>query len=308
LEKGGWEGFSIIKVGTEKIETGSKAFHQVNSFEATTSRLIEDIILSHSSRGMDRIRHAIPPGYCSRATRIILKNQGRVLIGTGFPVVGSFETDGPIGAIGLYQVLERMGYEPVFGCAPPISKVLAGSFRTLEIPIVSWEDTVPVVEAALADLQPSLIVSVERPGVAEDGRYYNMRGKDITDFLAKFDLFFNLCKCPTIGVGDGGNEIGMGNVREELAQLSITPSVTTCDELVIATVSNWGVYGIIAAMARDMKQDLLGWFDPIDIVRFLVERGAVDGITGYAECSEDGFPLAVGLSIITQLRELASAT
>jgi hypothetical protein len=45
----------------------------------------------------------------------------------------------------------------------------------------------------------------------------------------------------------------------------------------------------------------------VEIVRHLVDRGAVDGKTGVAECTEDGFPLAVGLSIITQLRELAAA-
>jgi hypothetical protein len=163
------------------------------------------------------------------------------------------------------------------------------------------------VESALADIRPSVIVSIERPGVAKDGRYYNMRGKDISDFLAKFDLFFELCGCPTIAVGDGGNEIGMGNIITELAQLPIVPSVTRCDELVIATVSNWGVYGIIAAMSRELRQDLFSLFEPVEIVRHLVDRGAVDGKTGAAECTEDGFPLAVGLSIITQLRELAAA-
>ena len=266
--------------------------------------LIEDIILSHGSRGMDRIRGAVPTGYCDRAAKLILENRGRVLIGTGFPVGGSFETDGPIGAIALYRVLEGLGHEPVFGCAPPISQVLAGDFRTLEVPILGWEATRPMVESALADIRPSVVVSIERPGVAEDGRYYNMRGRDISDFLAKFDLFFELCECPTIGVGDGGNEIGMGNIIEALAQLPITPSVTTCDELVIATVSNWGVYGIIAAMSRELHQDLFGLFEPVEIVRYLVDRGAVDGKTGVAECSEDGFPLSVGLSIIAQLREL----
>ena len=269
--------------------------------------LIEDIILSHGSRGMDRIRGAVPTGYCGRAAKLILENRGRVLIGTGFPVGGSFETDGPIGAIALYRVLEGLGHEPVFGCAPPISQVLAGDFRTLEVPILGWEATRPMVESALADIRPSVVVSIERPGVAEDGRYYNMRGRDISDFLAKFDLFFELCECPTIGVGDGGNEIGMGNVHAELAQLPIIPSVTMCNELVIATVSNWGVYGIIAALSRELDQDLFRYFDPVEIVRYLVDRGAVDGKTGYAECSEDGFPLAVGLSIIAQLRELESA-
>ena len=265
---------------------------------------IEDIILSHGSRGMDRIRGAVPTGYCGRAAKLILENRGRVLIGTGFPVGGSFETDGPIGAIALYRVLEGLGHEPVFGCAPPISQVLAGDFRTLEVPILGWEATRPMVESALADIRPSVVVSIERPGVAEDGRYYNMRGKDISDFLAKFDLFFELCECPTIGVGDGGNEIGMGNIIKALSHLPITPSVTQCDELVIATVSNWGVYGIIAAMSRELHQDLFGLFEPVEIVRYLVDRGAVDGKTGVAECSEDGFPLSVGLSIIAQLREL----
>ena len=108
--------------------------------------LIEDIILSHGARGMDRVRGALPANYCSRAARLITTSPGRVLIGTGFPVGGSFETDGPIGAIALYRVLERLGYEPIFGCAPPISKVLGDGFRTLEIPILSWQASVAVVD------------------------------------------------------------------------------------------------------------------------------------------------------------------
>jgi hypothetical protein len=269
--------------------------------------IIEDIILSHGTRGMDQMRHALPGGYCRRAAKLVLENRGRALIGTGFPVGGSFETDGPIGAIALYRVLERLGHEPIFGCAPPISKVLAGSYRTLEIPILSWDATVPVVKSALADMRPALVVSIERPGVAGDGRYYNMRGEDITDALAKFDLFFNRCTCPTLAVGDGGNEIGMGNILAELARLPIIPSVTCCDELVIATVSNWGVYGIIAAMSRELHQDLFGCFEPEEIVRYLVDRGAVDGKTRSAEYSEDGFPLAVGLRVIERLRALTAA-
>jgi hypothetical protein len=268
---------------------------------------IEDIILSHGTRGMDQVRHAVPGGYCRRAAKLVLENKGRVLIGTGFPVGGSFETDGPTGAIALYRVLERLGHEPIFGCAPPISQVLAGGFRTLEVPILSWEATAPLVESALADIRPALVVSIERPGVARDGRYYNMRGRDISDSLAKFDLFFNRCDCPTIAVGDGGNEIGMGNILAELSRLPIVPSVTPCDELVIAAVSNWGVYGIIAAMSLELNQDLFSSFDAVEIVRYLVDRGAVDGKTGYAECSEDGFPLAVGLDIIEQLRALNAA-
>ena len=269
---------------------------------------IEDVILSHSARGMDRVRGALRPGYCTRAARLILDHRQRVLIGTGFPVGGSFETDGPIGAIGLYRVLEALGGEPIFGCAPPIATVLCRRFRTCEIPILDWEATLPLADRELDRMRPSLIVSIERPGVAADGRYYNMRGRDISDHLAKFDLFCTRCDCPTIAVGDGGNEIGMGNILPQLAQLPIIPSVTACSELVIATVSNWGVYGIIAAMSLGLGRDLFRCFDPQEIVADLVRFGAVDGKTGNPESTEDGFPLSVGLEIIARLRALFPAS
>jgi len=265
---------------------------------------IEEIILTHSSRGMDTLREGLREGYCKRAAGLILNNKGLVLMGTGFPVGGSFETDGPIGAISLYKVLEYLGSHPKFVCAPPISKILEKRYSTCEMPVSSWGESIPLVQTMLARLKPSMVISVERPGVAQDGRYYNMRGKDITEYAAKYDLFFDLCKCPTIAFGDGGNEIGMGNIREELADLSITPSITKCDELVIATVSNWGVYGVIAAMSLELGKDLFSLFDVADISNFLLKNGSVDGITLRAENSEDGFPLSVGLSIIHRLRKL----
>jgi hypothetical protein len=153
------------------------------------SEQIEDIILQHDNRGMRQLRKALSPGYCYRAARIIRDNTGMVLIGTGFPVFGSFESDGPIGAIALYRVLRELACEPVLVCAPPISKILARNFQTYELPLKDWEKSEPVVKRALVDLEPRLIVSIERPGVSADGRYYNMHKKDISALTAKFDLF-----------------------------------------------------------------------------------------------------------------------
>jgi hypothetical protein len=274
----------------------------------TTDAQIENIILAHSSRGMDALRKGLSEGYCKRAGHLILKNKGAVLIGTGFPVGSSFETDGPIGAISLYKVLEYLKHRPIFVCAPPISRILGRDFMTHEIPIRTWEESKLLVETALASLKPSLVISVERPGVAEDGRYYNMRREDITEYAAKYDLFLELCTCPTIAFGDGGNEIGMGNLNKELSHMSIIPSITKCDELVIATVSNWGVYGVIAAMSLELGKDLFKLFDPANIANNLLENGSVDGVTLRPENSEDGFPISVGLSIILRLRELLPKT
>ena len=264
---------------------------------------IEEIILQHSSRGMDQVRKHLKPGYCERAARLILENDGTVLIGTGFPVAGSFESDGPIGAIALYQILSHLNYQPKFVCAPPLSKILTKRFDTCEIPILTWEKSKKMVRGILKKLNPSLVVSVERPGVTQDGRYYNMHAEDISDFTAKYDLFFNYATCPSIAFGDGGNEIGMGNVQEALTNMGIVPSVTPCDELVISTVSNWGVYGVIALMSHRLNKDLLNLIHTETIAGDLLANGSVDGVTNRRELSEDGFPISVGLSIINQLRD-----
>jgi hypothetical protein len=253
---------------------------------------------------MDRVRSRLKPGYCERAARLILENRGTVLIGTGFPVAGSFESDGPIGAIALYQILSHLKYRPIFVCAPPLSKILSKRFETYEIPILTWDKSKKMARQALKNLDPSLVVSVERPGVTENGCYYNMHADDISAFTAKYDLFFYYATCPTIAFGDGGNEVGMGNVHQTLEDMGITPSVTTCDELVISTVSNWGVYGVIALMSYQLKKDLLDLIHAQAIAGDLLAKGSVDGVTTRPELSEDGFPISVGVSIINQLRDI----
>ena len=270
------------------------------------SAQIETIILSHSSRGLDSLKDALPAGYCERAARLLLANKGVVLIGTGFPVAGTFETDGPVGGISLYHVLAHLGFAPIFVCPPPLARVLQNDFTAIEFPILSWEASLPIAQTILTDSNPALLVSIEQPGVAHDGRYYNMRKQDITAAVAKCDGLFQQCRCPTIAFGDGGNEIGMGNLGGQLAHLPIIPSVTPCTELVLATVSNWGVYGVLAALSQILQQDLLTLFRPEAILSYLVAHGTVDGVTGRAELSEDGFPLAVGLGIIAQLQQVLS--
>ncbi len=131
----------------------------------------------------------------------------------------------------------------------------------------------------MASLQPDAVVSIERPGFAADGRYYNMRGEDISDRAAIFDPFLDQASCPTIAIGDGGNEIGMGNIADTIATLDIAGSVTRCDELLVADVSNWGAYGLIALLAVWEQKDLLAAVSPVGILDYLSVRGSVDGVT-----------------------------
>jgi hypothetical protein len=265
---------------------------------------IDDIILSRGTRGMSSLKKSLAPGYCSRAAVLIRDNPGTVLIATGFPVGGHFETDGPVGAIALYRVLEELGYDSRFVCAPPLLDILSPGFRVTPFPIAEERESLRRAEDILESVKPSLILSIERAGVSADGRYYNMRGRDISRETARIDSLFHLCKCPTVAVGDGGNEIGMGNISQALTELPIIPSVTAADELVIATVSNWGAYGIIRCLEILLKRSLFGLVDRKEIYDFLFSRGAVDGVTGRIERSEDGFSWEVGEDIIRRLGEV----
>ncbi len=268
------------------------------------SQRIEDVLVARNLRGMQQVQSHLQPGYIVRAAQHLRNAKGHVLIGTGFPVVKTFETDGPVGAIALYDTLQVLGATPVLVCGPPISGVLADHYRVHEIRIGAHDQRQAEAMQALDTYQPDALISIERPGMAADGEYYNMRGESISEHTACFDSFFELCTCPTIAIGDGGNEIGMGKVSKALKNLNIVPAQTSCDELIVADVSNWGAYGIISFLSIWNNQDLLAEIDPMQTLRFISGLGSVDGVTRVNELTEDGLDPAEGASVIRELRNL----
>lgn len=272
--------------------------------EAKLSEAIEALLVQRNPRHMQVARAALQPGYYLRAARHLRDLSGTVIIATGFPVTGTFETDGPVGAIVLYNALQTLGARPVLACGPPLSATLAQDYEVLELTAQGREQARNDAARWLAELSPEAIVAIERPGLAADGRYYNMRGDDISARCYCFDPFMELARCPTIGIGDGGNEIGMGNIAAELAALDIQVSVTRCDELLVADVSNWGAYGLLALLGRWARRDLLAGISPVEILNYLSTRGSVDGVTGRNTLTEDGMEARIGLNIIHALRTM----
>ena len=268
------------------------------------STQIENLLVARNPRGMKTLQAAMVPGYYLRAAQLLHAASGNVLIGTGFPVAGTYETDGPVGAIALYRALETLGATPVLVCGAPLADAIARDYRVHKISV--GEPAVSKVEAekALQQYQPSLVISIERPGMAADGLYYNMRGEDISPACASFDYFLSLANCPTIGIGDGGNEIGMGNVATTLQQLNIIPSATCCDELLIADVSNWAAHGLIAMLSAIRQQDMLLDWDNLALLQYLSERGSVDGVTRENHLTEDGLSADISEKLINDLRKL----
>ena len=273
--------------------------------EANLSKQIEDLLVAKNLRGMKTVQPALAPGYYQRAARILNKCKGHVLIGTGFPVVDTFETDGPVGAIALYNALEALGATPIIVCGPPVSQALMDEYRVHEIRVGEHQERTLEAFQALYQYNPDAVLSIERPGQAADGGYYNMRGESISERTACFDTFVLNAKCPTIGIGDGGNEIGMGNIQDALKDLDIMASATQVDELLIADVSNWGAYGIIAFLSLWNEKDLLADIKPLEILEYLSKLGSVDGVTRINELTEDGLPVDEGNQIIAELRKLS---
>jgi len=272
--------------------------------EQRLSEEIEQLLVARNVRHMQLARSALRPGYYLRAARHLRNVSGTVLIGTGFPVAGTFETDGPVGAMALYDTLLALGARPIIACGAMVAQVLAPQYEILPLTAVDLEAARGEAAAQLRALRPQAIVAIECPGLAADGRYYNMRGEDITGRCAFFDPFIGAADCPAIAIGDGGNEIGMGNIAGALAGLQINRSMTRCDELLVADVSNWGAYGLIAFLALWAQRDLLADIAPVQLLNYLSKRGSVDGVTRGNTLTEDGLQVGEGLHVIGQLRAL----
>lgn len=274
--------------------------------ELDFSVAIENILVARNPRHMKTAQAALQPGYYLRAAQQLRDISGNIVIATGFPVGDTFETDGPVGAIALYDTLEALGAEVYLACAAPLADALRGDYKILDLRATDLTTAKLEARENLQRLNPVAIISIERPGIAADGRYYNMRGEDITARCGFFDPYMDAASCPTIAIGDGGNEIGMGNIQQAISGLDINACVTDCDELLVADVSNWGAYGIISLLGFWAKKDLLANISPMAILDYLSAKGSVDGVTRENTSTEDGLPASEGVSVIRELQLLTA--
>lgn len=268
------------------------------------SQQIEDLLTARNPRDMQTLQAALTPGYYYRAAQMLQNISGHVLIGTGFPVNHTYETDGPVGAIALYQAIESLGATPILVCGAPLADAISDDYHVHKITVGEPETSAREAQLVLDKYQPTLVISIERPGMAADGHYYNMRGENISARCASFDYFLTLANCPTIAIGDGGNEIGMGNVANTLTGLNINPSATCCDELLIADVSNWAAHGLLAMLSIISGKDMLAHWDNLAVLNYLSERGSVDGVTRENTLTEDGLSADISEKLINDLRKI----
>ncbi len=103
--------------------------------------------------------------------------------------------------------------------------------------------------------KPAAMIFIEKVGPNIKGIYHSIMGTPRTpDMIASAYHLADYAKAngiPTVGVGDGGNEIGCGVIKEAVREIQPfgedcgcpchggVGTVTECDVLVYAAVSNW---------------------------------------------------------------------
>ena len=269
-----------------------------------------------------------------------LADASHVIIVTGFYVPRAdppaAETDGPPGAVLLAQTLANLGSQVTLVTDRFCETAVAAAIKAcgtegLDLKIApdvvtdDWCKT--MLGANWTDI--SHLVSVERvgpshttasiqgastseqkifgdivPGSDRD-HCHNMRGDNIDEFTPQLHRLFEYAAdhFPTlrsIGIGDGGNEIGMGCIEwHELFQrlpgdsAARVPCRIATDWNIVAGTSNWGAYALAAATALEKgNTEVLRLWNADHqrhVIQSMVENGpAVDGVTALPQATVDG--------------------
>jgi hypothetical protein len=246
---------------------------------------------------------------------------------TGFFVprggVAAPETDGPVGTALLAASLAACGVAARIAvdspCADAVRAAVDSAGHDVTVDEMGVVDR-PGIDRVIEGWRQagiSHVVAIERCGIAADGRPRNMRGVDVSPWTAPLDDLFLGGPWRKIGIGDGGNEIGMGKLPAGLIAKHVPNGaqiacVTSCDHLVVAGVSNWGAYGLMAALTLARPEwsgtiaKLLTAERDLAVTRAVVaEAGAVDGVTARHEATVDGFGPEVHGALIDGLRRIA---
>jgi hypothetical protein len=274
---------------------------------------IERLIHEEVGRNISAIAEAARGGLFAAAAALAGSPAPRLGVITGFYVPRgtppAAETDGPVGAALLLHGLSAVGVpcrlatdEP---CRPACAAALEGAgLHGVPLDVVPLGAPLDAIIAAWRVAGMTHALSIERCGRSADGAPRNLTGLDISAYTAPLDDLFLAGPWDTLAIGDGGNEIGMGALPRALIAADIANGeaiacATAAHHLIVAGVSNWGAWGLLAALAMlrpDWRDGLLRSLDErLDqaVLEATVLRGpAVDGVSRTQTLTVDGFDSA----------------
>ena len=241
----------------------------------------------------------------------------RVILVTGFCIRAAMigETDGPSGTLAVAHALRQLGKEVVLvsdkfsdGLLEAGAKVLGAPYPITVLSPVQ-EESDRAIDELLASFAPTQVVAIERPGSAIDGHRYSMRGEILDELVPSADRLLappGTRNYATIAVGDGGNELGMGHLRDSLMDRINLGELIFCDteadHVIPAGISNWGAYALAASLAvLSGTPILIRPEDELAVLEAQVAVGAVDGCTRKNEVSVDGVPIGDYLQTVSAI-------
>lgn len=249
-----------------------------------------------------------------------LKNVTGVVLLTGFPVrlgLHNFtgETDGPLGAANIAYAFEAIRI-PVWVLTDEEAYWIVNAAltkrgcrcRPLMLPKYEADE---FIAGQLDAVRPSHVLTIERPGKACDGHYHNMRGGIIDPMFVDASSIIDAARergIITISIGDGGNEIGMGSLRETIERY-VPHGEDICarevaDIALISGVSNWWGWGVSAVLSRMYGVNLLPENDmELGMLREMIRAGSVDGCTKKPEETVDSLGMEVHLGVLERVRK-----
>lgn len=183
------------------------------------------------------------------------------------------------------------------------------------------EQALLMTDQLIAKGLPAAMITNEAPGANASGVYHNATGLDVTDLEAKTDLLFERLQqlgIPNLSIGDLGNEIGMGTLEKHLNRYVPYTAPGTCrcgckggiaaatkaDHILTATVSDWGCYGLMAALAY-LKRDIDVFHTPEmerEALTAACRNGVID-MYGWLIPAIDGMNAEKNCSIVSLMRE-----
>lgn len=248
----------------------------------------------------------------------------RVAIITGAAVpehMPAGENDGPFGTVILAKTLIAIGHSVEIWtdpeCAPPIAGLISYLGLPAKLCLFAMNDEAQ--QNAIAEAN-DVIIAIERLGGNINGNIHGINGRLRNDFRTRVDAVFHAASVlgrTTIGIGDGGNEIGFGKIRDLLlahAPKHNQPDKTPCgggifsavstDILVVATTSNIGAYGVAAALA--MRRGDISLCHDADVEEQLhyvgVGLGLADGGGGGIIAACDGIPAKANAAMVELIK------
>ncbi|MHC4684603.1 MAG: glutamate cyclase domain-containing protein [Planctomycetota bacterium] len=324
---------AIDRLCNIEMRLGGDHIHNVTTriYDAARSKADEPFTLSAARRLVESVNQG--------DTIFILTGAGRA----GGLWLPQGETDGPPGAAAIGRTL-ALGLEakPIFIIEEAFVEPLEAALNALGIVVTDYDKVKSRTSAAaieflplddgkaknkaeemIARYNPSVLIAIEKSGPNEKGILHTSKGADTTAGKGKAHHFFDVAQREgilTIGVGDNGNEMGFGNILEDVKKIQPYGAKCQCpcgagmatvvgaDVFVPSAISNWGAYGIAAAIAL-LKENQSLLHSPQEEIRMIEEcarAGGEDGILNRQIPWVDGTSDECQRAIITLLHMIVS--